>query len=110
MPGQTGPALFVLQGQHGLVRFWPGTVQFDLQCKHSRQQEASWPMTKRKKKPLTIWESSHPSSLNTTIGGNPIKTWMPNQGIINDRKPKINVCVDVAHISLINMQSPTHEI
>ena len=33
MPGQTGPAWFVLQGQHGSVRFWPGTVQFDLQCK-----------------------------------------------------------------------------
>ena len=42
MPGQTGPALFVLQGQHGSVRFWPGTIQFDLQCKRSRQQEASW--------------------------------------------------------------------
>ena len=35
MPGQTGPAWFVLQGQHGSVWFWPGTVQFNLQCKHS---------------------------------------------------------------------------
>ena len=35
MPGQTGPAWFVLQGQHGLVWFWPGTVRFDLQCKRS---------------------------------------------------------------------------
>ena len=35
MLGQTGPAWFVLQGQHGSVRFWPSTVRFELQCKHS---------------------------------------------------------------------------
>ena len=28
MPGQTGPAWFILQGQHGSVWFWPGTVWF----------------------------------------------------------------------------------
>ena len=33
MPGQTGPAWFVLQGQHSSVWFWPGMVRFDLQCK-----------------------------------------------------------------------------
>ena len=34
-PDSTWPAWFVLQDQHSLVWFWPGTVQFNLECKHS---------------------------------------------------------------------------
>ena len=37
MLGQTGPAWFVLQGQHGSVWF---TVRFDLQCKRSISGES----------------------------------------------------------------------